>query len=158
MEETTEVVRGRDTQQEAFAAALVGGHTIESAGRSIGLSPATSYRWAGDPRVVELVGELRAEVRRRIVDARATGCSLAVATLIEVARSGTSEHARVNASLGILSASREWIELEQVARQVADLEDRVSVQQSAAQRSPRERARLELLVNEERTDHEQSKD
>ena len=66
MEETTEVVRGRDTQQEAFAVALVGGHTIESAGRSIGLSPATSYRWAGDPRVVGLVGELRAEARRRI--------------------------------------------------------------------------------------------
>jgi hypothetical protein len=76
MEDTTEVVRGRDTQQEAFAAALVGGHTIESAGRSLGLLPATSYRWAGDPRVVGLVGELRAEVRRRIVDALATGCTL----------------------------------------------------------------------------------
>ena len=154
MEETTEVVRGRDTQQEAFAAALVGGHTIESAGRSIGLSPATSYRWAGDPRVVGLVGELRAEVRHRIVDALATGCSLAVATLIEVARDGTSEHARVNASLGILSASREWIELEQLARQMADLEDRVRAQQSVTVRSPRERAHLELLVNHERTDDE----
>jgi len=154
MDETTEAVRGRDTQQEAFAAALVGGHTVESAGRSIGLSPATSYRWAGDPRVVGLVGELRAEVRRRIVDALATGCSLAVATLIEVARDGTSEHARVNASLGILSASREWIELEQLARQMADLEDRVRAQQSVTVRSPRERAHLELLVNHERTDDE----
>ena len=154
MDETTEAVRGRDTQQEAFAAALVGGHPVESAGRSSGLSPATSYRWAGDPRVVGLVGEHRAEVRRRIVAALATGCSLAVATLIEVARDGTSEHARVNASLGILSASREWIELEQLARQMADLEDRVRAQQSVTVRSPRERAHLELLVNHERTDDE----
>jgi hypothetical protein len=151
MEDTTEVVRGRDTQQEAFAAALVGGHTIESAGRSLGLSPATSYRWAGDPRVVGLVGELRAEVRRRIVDALATGCTLAVATLIEIARDGKSEHARVNASLGLLSTAREWIELEQLARQVTELEDRVGDRQPAPQ-PPRERARLELLVNRERPD------
>ncbi|MBG7605703.1 MAG: hypothetical protein IZT58_13940 [Actinobacteria bacterium] len=151
MDDTTEVVRGRDTQQEAFAAALVGGHTIESAGRSLGLSPATSYRWAGDPRVVGLVGELRAEVRRRIVDALATGCTLAVATLIEIARDGKSEHARVNASLGLLSTAREWIELEQLARQVTELEDRVGDRQPAPQ-PPRERARLELLVNRERPD------
>ena len=151
MEDTTEVVRGRDTQQEAFAAALVGGHTIESAGRSLGLSPATSYRWAGDPRVVGLVRELRAEVRRRIVDALATGCTLAVATLIEIARDGKSEHARVNASLGLLSTAREWIELEQLARQVTELEDRVGDRQPAPQ-PPRERARLELLVNRERPD------
>jgi transposase-like protein len=151
MDDTTEVVRGRDTQQEAFAAALVGGHTIESAGRSLGLSPATSYRWAGDPRVVGLVGELRAEVRRRIVDALATGCTLAVATLIEIARDCKSEHARVNASLGLLSTAREWIELEQLARQVTELEDRVGDRQPAPQ-PPRERARLELLVNRERPD------
>lgn len=151
MDDTTEVVRGRDTQQEAFAAALVGGHTIESAGRSLGLSPATSYRWAGDPRVVGLVGELRAEVRRRIVDALATGCTLAVATLIEIARDGKSEHARVNASLGLLSTAREWIELEQLARQVTELEDRVGDRQPAPQ-PPRERARLELLANRERPD------
>jgi hypothetical protein len=151
MDGTTEAIRGRDAQQEAFAAALVGGHSIESAGRSLGLAPATSYRWAGEPRVVELVGELRGEVRRRIVDALTTGCTLAVATLIEIARDGKSEHARVNASLGLLSTAREWIELEQIAAKVAELEETVADRRSAA-RPPRERARLELLVNSEQSD------
>jgi hypothetical protein len=151
MDGTTEAIRCRDAQQQAFAAALVGGHSIESAGRSLGLAPATSYRWAGEPRVVELVGELRGEVRRRIVDALNTGCTLAVATLIEIARDGKSEHARVNASLGLLSTAREWIELEQIAAKVAELEETVADRRSAA-RPPRERARLELLVNSEQSD------
>ena len=148
-EDITERSRPRDARQDAFAAALAAGNTIEAAGRSVGLSAATSYRWAADPAVASMVNGYRLEVRQRVVSALSTGCTLAVATLIEVARDGKSEHARVNASLGLLSAARDWIELEDIAHQVRDLEERIGGGGGEPGASPRERAKLELLVTKE---------
>lgn len=58
---------------DAFAAALARGHSIESAGRTVGLSAATSYRWARDPDVADSACWYRSDTRREVVDTPATG-------------------------------------------------------------------------------------
>lgn len=93
----------KDVQKERFAAHLTGGLSAEDAGREVGISAATAYRWAADARVKSLVKEWRGEVTDGLVRKLVRHGNVAIDTVISIMTDEcVSAQTRLQAAFGVL--------------------------------------------------------
>jgi AcrR family transcriptional regulator len=111
---------------DLFVFAYCAGARVEEAARRAGISRATAYRLLRDPRVLESILQLRAEVRRRVVDRLVASQDLAVAQLVHHASAAVEPTAAssVTAARALLAEGRNWVEVEELRQRVDALEDR----------------------------------
>ena len=111
---------------DAFVAAYCAGARVEDAARRADISRATGYRLLKDPRVVDEIRQMRAEVRRRVVDRLIAASEVAVAQLVHHASAGVDPTASssVSAARALLSEGRTWHEVEELRQRVDAIEAR----------------------------------
>ena len=110
---------------DRFAAAYVAGATVTAAATRAGISRSTGTRLLRDPRVVEQIRQLRADMRRRVVDKLAVAQDIAVATLVAHASAdhiAPTASSAVTAARALLSEGRAWTELQDLRDRIGDLE------------------------------------
>ena len=139
---------------DVFVAAYCAGARIEEAARRAGISRATAYRLLRDPRVMEGIRQLRAEVRRRVVDRLVVAQDIAVAQLVHHASASVEPTAAssVSAARALLTEGRSWVEVEELRQRVEALEDRTVLPAAARP------VVLELLERLDRHDDEPTPD
>jgi Flp pilus assembly protein TadB len=111
--------------QRRFVERLAEGESIAQAGKSVGVSRRTAYRWAGDPRVRVALSALQdaalSDVARRLQAGART-----MLDVLERVAADCSEPAsvRLRAALGWLDLSFRATELLDLAQRLEELEER----------------------------------
>lgn len=112
-------------KQEAAALALAQGQTFEAAAKECGAGLRTVKEWsASQPAFRQRITSLRQEMTDRALGVLTVGMVTATATLLEIARKGKSEHARVSAARAVLELSmglRMHIDFEARLRAMEDM-------------------------------------
>jgi transposase-like protein len=108
---------GRKSAQDALAAALVAGATVQAAADAAGVGRVTAHRWLRDPTFQAKVAELRREATQQAVNKLVAALMQAVAELQNLAASPT-ESIRLRACVTLLDHGLK-------AAALADLEDRI---------------------------------
>ncbi len=111
--------------QRRFVERLAEGESIAQAGKSVGVSRRTAYRWAGDPRVRVALSALQDAALSDVARRLQAGARNMLAVLEAVA-TDTDETAavRLRAALGWLDLSFRATELLDLAQRLEELEER----------------------------------
>jgi hypothetical protein len=125
---------GRKNADSALIGALAAGGTAEYAARQAGVSERTVYRRLGEPDFRRRVDEARAEMIGRAVGTLALASQGAVATLVDLQKSGPPS-VRLGAARAILELGTRLRETEEMERRLASLEALVG-QRSGPRRGP----------------------
>lgn len=112
--------------EPSVSVALARGASIEDAARAGSVSARTVRRRLEDPRYRAEIAKLRAKVLDGILARLLYGARVGVETLIEVARDGKSESARVSAARVLAEHTLSFSELVAVDERLAAIEAAVS--------------------------------
>jgi hypothetical protein len=115
----------RNARQERVALLIAAGRTVKDAAAEAGAGERTVYAWLADTGFRALVAELRGRLLDRAVGALTDAASQAAAVLRDLL-TDPSPQIRLRAALGILDAAVRTREHAELARQVAELEQRLS--------------------------------
>jgi hypothetical protein len=132
-----------ETRRERFAELVVSGHRASDAGAAIGISRATAFRWLRDEQTEALIHDLRADVRRRNLDALTAANATAIVALVEVATKSKSDVARVAAARTILEQTLNAVEVFELEARIDEMAELLA---GAAPVAPRDAARLQLAA------------
>jgi hypothetical protein len=121
--------RGRENADEALAAALACGATVEQAAAKAGVSGRTAYRRQKDPAFRRLVQAARGDIVQR-AGGLLTGAALeSIKTLLELQRPPSSPGVRLGAARSVLEFGLKVREAAELEGRLAELERRLDAQQ-----------------------------
>jgi hypothetical protein len=110
-------------KQGGVLALLVSGSTIEGAAKAQNVRPATVHEWLKKPEFRGAYNDALSEVISHASGQLKAACSLAVATLREVASdTGAPAAPRVSAARAIIELSQRTIEQEEILARIEALE------------------------------------
>ncbi len=115
-------------QQKALETLLVGG-TDQQAADAGQVSRSTLLRWKRDPTFSQAFDEARSDLLRRTASRLHATTSLAVKALEDVVKDDRHPAPRVAAARAILDFSQRALELQEFEKRLAELEEKVSLQQ-----------------------------
>ena len=116
--------RGRKSADEALAAALAAGQTVESAAAAAHVSESTAYRRLKDDAFRARVAEIRKQFVGTAAAKLANTMTEAVDVLRELLKSG-SEGIRLRAAVAVCEQTVRLTELHELQEQVAELDARL---------------------------------
>jgi hypothetical protein len=124
MKTTNDVPKhSRKSRWDAAILALLQNATREDAAKASGIDPATLYRWQKDPEFQRAFLDARQQVFGQAMGRLQQGSSTAVDTLIRIMNDEeASVSGRVQAARCVLELSRKSLELDDLRRQVAELQ------------------------------------
>ena len=109
-----------------FAELIVGGSTIWEAGRELGISSPTSYRWRSDPLIAEAIEDIRKGLFDKIQGRLLTAGRIATDTLLSLCQDKDApHHVRCTSAKAILDSLLKVKEHFEFEARLADIEDRL---------------------------------
>lgn len=112
-----------NSRQEKFCLAMAGGATLGEAGKEIGISVTTAYRWTHRPEIAQRIRDLQSQTTGAAVAALKARLRSAVEILFSLAEdTGTPPQVRCSAAARIVETGLKSLELSEVLNRLEELE------------------------------------
>lgn len=113
-----------------FAELIASGSTIQEAGRKLGISIPTSYRWGSKPLIIEAIEDIRQGLFDKIQGRLLKAGQIASDTLISLCQDKEAPyHVRCTSAKAILDCLLKVKEHVEFEARLADIEDRLREQE-----------------------------
>jgi transposase-like protein len=109
-------------KKEEAIAALLTQRSVEDAARSVGIAPATLWRWLKQPEFLAAYRQARRDAFSQSIARLQQASGAAVSTLLVMVDTNTPASTRVRAADSILNHAASSMELEDIEVRVAELE------------------------------------
>jgi transposase-like protein len=109
-------------KKEEAIAALLTQRSVEDAARSVGIAPATLWRWLKQPEFQAAYRQARRDAFSQSIARLQQASGAAVSTLLVMVDTNTPASTRVRAADSILNHAASSMELEDIEVRVAELE------------------------------------
>lgn len=114
------------TKRQKFARALIETGSVQEAGRRVGISSSTAYRWSKDDEVVDDTRQLKRAKMRALSAGMTKDAGLAVNTIKAIMQDqDVNPQTRLQAAMFVVKIGYERTDFDDIEKRVQQLEDRL---------------------------------